>query len=209
MIFAYNKEQVGDVLMVILQDTKDIKRQVERKGKVARVFAEENGKTLAWNIFEASSLVTLTGNGQVFLTDEDVATLNDELAKEGFSERLEPTAGPVFVVGQIVEMVAHPDSDHLNICQVAIGEDQTVQIVAGAPNAALGLKTIVALPGAMMPSGSLIFPGKLRGEESYGMMCSPRELALPNAPQKRGIIELDESAVVGKLLTQLNIGKVK
>ncbi|MCL6222378.1 DUF4479 and tRNA-binding domain-containing protein [Streptococcus dysgalactiae subsp. equisimilis] len=198
MIFAYNKEQVGDVLMVILQETTPMKRQVERRGKVARVFAEENGKTLAWNIFEASSLVTLTGNGQVFLTDEDVATLNDELAKEGFSERLEPTAGPVFVVGQIVEMVAHPDSDHLNICQVAIGEDQTVQIVAGAPNAALGLKTIVALPGAMMPSGSLIFPGKLRGEESYGMMCSPRELALPNAPQKRGIIELDESAVVGE-----------
>lgn len=198
MIFAYNKEQVGDVLMVILQDTKDIKRQVERKGKVARVFAEESGKTLAWNIFEASSLITIEGNGQIFLTDEDLARLNAELAKEGFSERLEPTVGPVFVVGQIVEMVAHPDSDHLNICQVAIGEDQTVQIVAGAPNAALGLKTIVALPGAMMPSGSLIFPGKLRGEESYGMMCSPRELALPNAPQKRGIIELDESAVVGE-----------
>lgn len=198
MIFAYNKEQVGDVLMVISQETTTMKRQVERRGKVAHVFAEENGKTLAWNIFDASSLVTLTGNGQVFLTDEDVATLNDELAKEGFSERLEPTAGPVFVVGQIVEMVAHPDSDHLNICQVAIGENQTVQIVAGAPNAALGLKTIVALPGAMMPSGSLIFPGKLRGEESYGMMCSPRELALPNAPQKRGIIELDESAVVGE-----------
>ncbi|EFY01856.1 YtpR family tRNA-binding protein [Streptococcus dysgalactiae] len=198
MIFAYNKEQVGDVLMVILQETTTMKRQVERSGKVARVFAEENGKTFAWNIFDVSSLVTLTGNGQVFLTDEDVATLNDELAKEGFSERLEPTAGPVFVVGQIVEMMAHPDSDHLNICQVAIGENQTVQIVAGAPNAALGLKTIVALPGAMMPSGSLIFPGKLRGEESYGMMCSPRELALPNAPQKRGIIELDESAVVGE-----------
>ncbi|MDO5365424.1 YtpR family tRNA-binding protein [Streptococcus dysgalactiae] len=198
MIFAYNKEQVGDVLMVILQETTPMKRQVERRGKVARVFAEESGKTLAWNIFEASSLIAIEGNGQVFLTDEDVATLNDELAKEGFSERLEPTAGPVFVVGQIVEMVAHPDSDHLNICQVAIGENQTVQIVAGAPNAALGLKTIVALPGAMMPSGSLIFPGKLRGEESYGMMCSPRELALPNAPQKRGIIELDESAVVGE-----------
>ncbi|HGH9136334.1 TPA: YtpR family tRNA-binding protein [Streptococcus pyogenes] len=198
MIFAYNKEQVRDVLMVILQDTKDIKRQVERKGKVARVFAEESGKTLAWNIFEASSLITIEGNGQIFLTDEDLARLNAELAKEGFSERLEPTVGPVFVVGQIVEMVAHLDSDHLNICQVAIGEDQTVQIVAGAPNAALGLKTIVALPGAIMPNGSLIFPGKLRGEESYGMMCSPRELALPNAPQKRGIIELDESAVVGE-----------
>lgn len=197
MIFSYNKEQVGDVLMVILQDTKDIKRSVERKGKVARIFADETGQTLAWNIFEASSLVNLDGQGQVFLSDEDLAVLNSELAKEGFSEVLENTPGPVFVVGQIVEMVAHPDSDHLHICQVNVGE-KTVQIVAGAPNAAVGLKTIVALPGAMMPSGSLIFPGKLRGEDSYGMMCSPRELALPNAPQKRGIIELAADAVVGQ-----------
>ena len=197
MIFAYNKEQVGDVLLVILEDTKDIKRSVERKGKVARVTADETGKTLAWNIFEASSLIDIEGNGQVFLSDQDVAILNEELAKEGFEQRLENTQGPVFVVGQIDEMVPHPDSDHLNICQVNIG-DKKVQIVAGAPNASLGLKTIVALPGAMMPSGTLIFPGKLRGEDSYGMMCAPRELALPNAPQKRGIIELDDSAVVGE-----------
>ena len=197
MIFTYNKEHVGDVLMVILQDKKDTKRSVERKGKVARIFADETGQTLAWNIFEASSLVEITGNGQVFLTDEQVATLNAELAKEGFTDKLENTAYPVFVVGQIEEMQAHPDSDHLNICQVNVG-DKRVQIVAGAPNAAIGLKTIVALPGAMMPSGSLIFPGKLRGEDSYGMMCSPRELALPNAPQVRGIIELGDEAQVGE-----------
>ena len=49
----------------------------------------------------------------------------------------------------------------------------------------------------MMPDGSLIFPGALRGEKSYGMMCSPRELHLPNAPQKRGIIELDDAEVAG------------
>lgn len=198
MIFAYNKEQVGDVLMVILEDTKDIKRSVERKGQVARITADETGKTLAWNIFDVSSLIKVEGNGQVFPSREELDRLNQELAKEGFEERLTETVSPVFVVGQITEMVAHPDSDHLNICQVAIGEDKTVQIVAGAPNAALGLKTIVTLPGAMMPSGSLIFPGKLRGQDSYGMMCSPRELALPNAPQKRGIIELDDSAVVGE-----------
>ena len=82
MIFAYNKEQVGDVLLVILEDTKDVKRSVERKGKVARVTADETGKTLAWNIFEASSLIDIKGNGQVFLSDQDVAVLNEELAKE-------------------------------------------------------------------------------------------------------------------------------
>lgn len=198
MIFAYNKEQVGDVLMVILEDTKAIKRDVERKGKVARMYALEDGRTLAWNIFEVSSLLEIKGNGQVFLSEADIEILNAELAKEGYAEKFEASQGPVFVVGEITEMVAHPDSDHLNICQVAIGQDKTVQIVAGAPNAALGLKTIVALPGAMMPSGSLIFPGRLRGQDSYGMMCSPRELALPNAPQKRGIIELDGTAIVGE-----------
>lgn len=197
MIFTYNKEHVGDVLMVILQEKKELKRSVERKGKVARIYADETGQTLAWNIFEASSLIAVAGNGQVFLTDEQVATLNAELAKEGFADKLEKTVYPVFVVGQIEEMQAHPDSDHLNICQVNVG-DKRVQIVAGAPNAAVGLKTIVALPGAMMPSGSLIFPGKLRGEDSYGMMCSPRELALPNVPQVRGIIELGDAAQVGE-----------
>lgn len=197
MIFAYNKEQVGDILLVILEDKKDIKRQVERRGKVARVFAEETGKTVAWNIFEVSTLITIEGQGQILLSDEEVAVLNAELGKEGFKEFLVNEKGPFFVVGRIVDMTPHPDSDHLNICQVNIGEE-TVQIVAGAPNAAVGLKTIVALPGAMMPSGSLIFAGKLRGEDSYGMMCSPRELALPNAPQVRGIIELDDTAEVGE-----------
>lgn len=198
MIFAYNKEQVGDTLLVILQDTADVKRNVERRGKVARVYAEATNETLAWNIFEVSTLIAIEGNGQVILSDDDVAILNQELAKEGFTEELVNDKGPFFVVGQIVEMVAHPDSDHLNICHVQVASDKTVQIVAGAPNAAIGLKTIVALPGAMMPSGSLIFPGKLRGEDSFGMMCSPRELALPNAPQVRGIIELDDSAVIGE-----------
>lgn len=197
MIFAYNKEQVGDVLMVILQDTKDIKRSVERKGNIARVFERETGKTLAWNIFEVSSLITIEGKGQVLLDQDQIKVLNNEFAKEGFEPVLEGDTKPKFIVGQIIEMVAHPDSDHLNICQVNIGSE-VVQIVAGAPNAALNLKTIVALPGTMMPSGALIFPGKLRGESSYGMMCSPRELALPNAPQVRGIIELDDTAIVGE-----------
>lgn len=199
MIFAYNREQVGDTLLVILQDTADVKRSVERRGKIARVYDETTKETLAWNVFEVSTLIDLEGNGQVFLTEEQVAILNQELAKEGFSDTFEADVSPKFVVGEIVEMVAHPDSDHLNICQVNIG-DKIVQIVAGAPNAAVGLKTIVALPGAMMPSGSLIFPGQLRGEDSYGMMCSPRELVLPNAPQVRGIIELDEEAIVGEPL---------
>ena len=197
MIFTYNKEHVGDVLMIIVKNSGDAKLDVERKGNVARVFLKETGETVAWNIFEVSSLFEISDRGQVFLTDEQVARLNQELQAQGFTEEIINDKEPKFVVGEIVEMVEHPDSDHLNICQVAIGNDKTVQIVAGAPNARIGLKTIVALPGAMMPKGNLIFPGELRGEQSFGMMCSPRELALPNAPQKRGVIELSDDQVVG------------
>ena len=197
MIFTYNKEHVGDVLMVIVKNSGDAKLDVERKGNVARVFLKETGETVAWNIFEVSRLFEIENRGQVFLTDDQVARLNQELQEEGFAEEIINDKEPKFVVGEIVEMVAHPDSDHLNICQVAVGKDKTVQIVAGAPNARVDLKTIVALPGAMMPKGNLIFPGELRGEQSFGMMCSPRELALPNAPQKRGVIELSDDQVVG------------
>ncbi len=198
MIFTYNKTFVGDVLMVIVKDDKGEKRSVDRKGKVARVFLQNSGETVAWNIFDVSEISNISGNGQVFLSDNEVSLLNEELTKNGFTEQLENDMEAKFVIGEVVAMEAHSDSDHLNICQVKVADDKVVQIVAGAPNARVGLKTIVALPGAMMPSGTLIFPGSLRGEKSFGMMCSPRELELPNAPQKRGIIEVDDTAVVGQ-----------
>lgn len=140
----------------------------------------------------------IKGSGQVYLSDDEVARLNDVIKAAGFDFVLENDLTPKFVVGEIIDMTTHPDSDHLNICQVNVGKDMPIQIVAGAPNARVGLKTIVALPGAMMSDGSLIFPGALRGEKSFGMMCSPRELALPNAPQKRGVIELSDETVVGE-----------
>ena len=197
MIFTYNKEHVGDVLMVIVADGQGVKLAAERKGNVARIYRLDNGETVAWNIFQVSNLFNITERGQVFLTDEEISILNQELSQAGFEPELVNDLDPKFVVGEIMEMVAHPDSDHLNICQVKVAADKVVQIVAGAPNAKVGLKTIVALPGAMMPKGNVIFPGELRGEKSFGMMCSPRELQLPNAPQKRGIIELASSEVVG------------
>lgn len=197
MIFTYNKEFVGDVLMVIVADSGAAKLAAERKGNVARIYRLDNAETVAWNIFEVSNWLEIEGRGQVMLADEQVASLNQALAQAGFSEKLVNDTEPKFVVGEIVEMKAHPDSDHLNICQVKVAADKLLQIVAGAPNARVGLKTIVALPGAMMPKGNLIFPGELRGEKSFGMMCSPRELQLPNAPQKRGIIELSAAATVG------------
>ena len=82
------------------------------------------------------------------------------------------------VVGQIESVTPHPASDHLNLCQVKICEGAVVQIVCGAPNVsqAAGKKVIVALAGAKLKDGTKIKRGKIRGEESNGMLCALQEI---------------------------------
>ncbi len=82
------------------------------------------------------------------------------------------------VVGKLLEVVPHPDSDHLVICQVDVGTDAPVQIVTGAPNVSAGDYVPCALHGSTLPNGINIKKGKLRGVESNGMLCSLGELGL-------------------------------
>lgn len=103
------------------------------------------------------------------------------------------------VVGEVIECVDHPDSDHLHVCKVDIGTE-ILNIVCGAPNCRKGLKVIVALVGAKLPGGE-IKKGKIRGVESNGMLCSKAELGIDNKflteKDVAGIHELDETAIVG------------
>lgn len=66
MIFTYNKEHVGDVLMVIVADGQGVKLAAERKGNVARIYRLDNGETVAWNIFQVSNLLILPNVGKFF-----------------------------------------------------------------------------------------------------------------------------------------------
>lgn len=198
MIAFYNSN-VGDILMLIVADNEGKKLDFECKSTVTRVFRTDTGVTVAWNIFQPS--ITVVKNGEVKLTDPQLVDLNKKIVSVGYSETIKTDKKPKLVVAEIVEMRDHPDSDHLHICKVAISNDRSVelsQIVCGATNARVGLKTVAALSGTMMPSGALIWSGVLRGISSYGMLCSPRELALSNAPQTRGIIELSEKTSVGE-----------
>ena len=103
------------------------------------------------------------------------------------------------VVGEVVECIDHPDSDHLHVCKVNIG-NETTQIVCGASNVRKGIKVIVALPGAVLPGNFEIKAGKIRGEESNGMICALFELGLEEKTEEtyaKGIEELDKDAPVG------------
>lgn len=82
------------------------------------------------------------------------------------------------VVGEILEMTRHENSDHMWVCRVDVGQDAPIQIVTGAQNQKVGDLVPVALPGAVLPGGKTIEAGKLRGVDSNGMCCSYQELGM-------------------------------
>ena len=131
----------------------------------------------------------------------DARELGSRLTMSGFElDALEPAA-PAFtnvVVAQIISAERHPQADKLQVCRVTTGQGEPLQIVCGASNARAGLKTALATVGATLPGGMEIKAAKLRGVESFGMLCSAKELGL--AESSNGILELPEDAPVGRPL---------
>ena len=109
-----------------------------------------------------------------------------------------PVAGSFdkVVVGQVRSLKPHPDADRLKICQVEVADKKVLQIVCGANNVYAGMKAPVALVGALLPDNIKIRKSKLRGEDSYGMLCSDKELGI--AEQAEGLMDLPKDAPVGQ-----------
>ncbi|MFP3843068.1 YtpR family tRNA-binding protein [Priestia filamentosa] len=192
----YNREGIGDTLIVKINELELQDRVVERNGDVARVYHNKTNETAGYNIFNASTYFTVSANGLVDLTEELAEKINETIEKSGF-KKVEVDLSPKFVVGYVESKEKHPDADKLNVCQVNVG-NETLQIVCGAPNVDQGQKVVVAKVGAVMPSGMEIKDAELRGVASSGMICSAKELALPDAPKEKGILVLEDNAEIGK-----------
>lgn len=137
------------------------------------------------------------------ISDLSVNELAEVVTRSGveIEEIEELSNGSNLVIGQVIECVDHPESDHLHVCKVDIG-DEILQIVCGAPNCRQGLKVIVAKVGAKLEAIKVnITKGVIRGIESCGMLCSLLELGVNEKYlsdyQKAGIEELPEDAPVG------------
>ena len=102
------------------------------------------------------------------------------------------------VVAEIVATEKHPEADRLQVCKVNAGQGELLQIVCGAPNARVGIKVPLAMVGASLPGGMSIKAAKLRGVESFGMLCSAKELGID--ADASGLLELPLDAPVGQSL---------
>ena len=135
------------------------------------------------------------------IESEDLKELALKVTKAGVNiEKVVTNHIDNLVIGEILECTNHPDSDHLHVCKVNIG-NEVLQIVCGAHNARVGIKVIVAKEGAILPGDFEIKKGKIRGIESCGMMCALFELGLEEKTEEnynKGIAELDSNAIVGE-----------
>ncbi len=128
------------------------------------------------------------------LTTEELA---HQITMAGLEvDAIDPVAGEFsgVVVAEILKADQHPDADKLRVCVVSTGEE-TFQIVCGAPNARPGLKAPLATVGGVLPGDFRIKKAKLRGVESFGMLCAEKELGLSEANE--GLMELAADAPVG------------
>ncbi|NMG76745.1 phenylalanine--tRNA ligase subunit beta [Aromatoleum diolicum] len=128
----------------------------------------------------------------------DSEALGHLLTMAGLEVEESAAVAPPFsgvVVACIVEAEKHPNADKLKLCKVDAGQGELLQIVCGAPNAAVGMKVPCAVVGAKLP-GFEIKAAKLRGVESFGMLCSARELGL--SEDHGGLLELAADAPIGQ-----------
>ena len=200
MLFFYNKKMLGETLLITIQSKEEV--TYEDKKNITLI-KDENGALVGLNIFNVENL-KLDGEGSIDLTEDQKEILQKRLEKNGIKIDLEGNNDEFFVVGEVLSCEKYPDADKLKVTEVKVNEEETLQIVCGAPNVEAGQKVVVALSGAMMPSGLLIKKSKLRGVESNGMLCSKRELGLPQE-EARGILVLDADTKVGTLVKDLNL----
>lgn len=135
---------------------------------------------------------------------ESVEELSDLLTFSGLEVEGIETVGSEYEnirAAEIVSIRPHPDADKLTLCMVNFGEDEPLEVVCGAPNVRVGMKTIYAPVGSVLPTGLKLKKAKIRGIVSLGMLCAEDELGLSESHE--GIMDLPEDTVPGTPAVQL------
>ena len=140
---------------------------------------------------------------QVVTVDVDRAALVRALTMAGLEVEGVQVLGEGLrgvVVARILEVAPHPAADRLRVCRVDAGANAPLQIVCGAPNARAGISVALAMVGAELPGIGTIGKASLRGVESFGMLCSAKELGIDD--DASGLLELPDDAPVGQSLSE-------
>lgn len=181
--------------MIIIKFANKPATKVEQRNNITVIYNDED--IIGYNIFKTKHIVKIKAKGLIPLPADSLIDLINALLT---NENLNPLPYKLqsgFVVGYVKEAVKHPDSDHLSLTKVDIGEEELLPIVCGASNVEAGQKVVVAKVNTFMFDGTLISEGKVLGQTSKGMICSAYELNFISGQDDSGILILDDDAIIG------------
>lgn len=181
----YNKENVGDVL--IIKGSDKIATSYKKINDLVVIYNEE--EIIGYNLFNASLLDNNLVKGINYHPSKELINKINEILKLNNLEEID-VIEPNFRVG-LVKECEDIEGTHLHLCKVDI-KDEVLQIVCGAKNVKEGVLVVVAMIGTIMNDGTIISKGQLKGFDSYGMLCSKRELNIPTE-EVRGLLLLDSN----------------
>ena len=179
----YHYQLLGDVLLIDLLP--ELPNHQEVRGRVHVLYAGD--KIVGYNIFAISEIVKIKAKGLIVLPSKPLIDVINSLLVAEHLQALPLIEDSGFCVGKILSVEPHPQSEHLHITTVDVG-NEILTIVCGAANCQSGLVVLVARPGAIMFDGTRIIPTELLGVASSGMLCSSRELAISD---QAGLLVLD------------------
>lgn len=177
----------NDVIAVLSEGNNQDALVIDSKNDVTRIM--QNNQVIGFNF---ANLKITDDLGLIVQTPDLISKLNQLIKDGGFDYHLEIDDSPKFVVAAVKKMQPLETSDHLKVVDLDLGDGQSTKVVSGSPNMQENIKVIAVRPGAVMPSGQIIFAGQLHGIDSDGMIASARELRIKNAPDKPGALILSE-----------------
>ncbi len=190
--FYYNKDGVGDVLLIKVQYDKT-PTNYKNFGEFSVVY--HNEEVIAYNFFNISKIEVIEVNGVIYNVSLSLLNYVNTKLRENKLPEINEIEGKRFRVGKVISC-EEIEGTHLHLCNVDI-KDEVLQIVCGAKNVAKDCKVVVAMIGCLMPDSTLIKEGMLKGYKSFGMLCSKRELGIPTEEVK-GLYLLDDTFEIGQ-----------
>ena len=186
--YFYNRKLIGDVLLIVI-DNEAQATHIETRDDICVIY--NNDKVIGINVFNISEVVKLKNEGRIVLPSDTVIDIINARLEAFNIEKLDYVTETGFKVGKILSVEEHPESTHLHCLKVDV-KDQVLDIVCGAINVKEDMLVVVATIGTTMMDGTVIKPGKLLGEISNGMCCSPRELGIKIEYPPHHLLELED-----------------
>ena len=186
--YFYNRKLIGDVLLIVI-DNEAQATHIETRDDICVIY--NNDKVIGINVFNISEVVKFKNEGRIVLPSDTVIDIINARLEVFNIEKLDYVTETGFKVGKILSVEEHPESTHLHCLKVDV-KDQVLDIVCGAINVKEDMLVVVATIGTTMMDGTVIKPGKLLGEISNGMCCSPRELGIKIEYPPHHLLELED-----------------